>query len=206
MCNNLRLQGQYFDEETGLNYNRYRYYDPKLGQFIGQDPLTLQAGENLYDFAPSAVNWIDALGLSCDEVLDPRAMINLQRRLASMVNEVRDELLNNPKLLQDQLRRAEIDAIIDEPWRMRLFFGTALQRRVTDLAQGDSVLSVLRPTRGNAPQDYFGPGGLGYEITGGSKSSIFSHSQRSGVDAVVTYESIPADFGYKWVDWRLGGG
>lgn len=206
VCNNLRLQGQYFDEETGLNYNRYRYFDPKLGQFIGQDPLTLQAGENLYEFAPSAVNWMDALGLSCDEVLDSRAMINLQRRLASMVNQVRDELLNNPRLLQDQLRRAEIDAIIDEPWRMRLFFGTALQRRVTDLAQGDSVLSILRPTRGNAPQDYFGPGGLGYEITGGSKSSIFSHSQRTGVDAVVTYESIPADFGYKWVDWRLGGG
>ncbi|WP_141058143.1 RHS repeat-associated core domain-containing protein [Stenotrophomonas rhizophila] len=204
--NNLRLQGQYFDEETGFNYNRYRYYDPKLGQFIGQDPLTLQAGENLYDFAPSAINWMDALGLSCDEVLDSAAMINLQRRLAGMVNQVRDELLNDPKALQNQLRRKEIDAIIDEPWRMRLFFGTALQRRVTELAEGDSVLSVLKPTRGNAPQDYFGPGGLGYEITGGSKSSIFSHSQRPGVDAVVTYESIPADFGYKWVDWRVGGG
>ncbi len=206
VCNNLRLQGQYFDEETGLSYNRYRYYDPKLGQFIGQDPLTLQAGENLYEFAPSAVNWMDALGLSCDEVLDSRAMINLQRRLASMVNQVRDDLLNNPRLLQRQLRPREIDAIVDEPWRMRLFFGTALQRRVTELARGDSVLSVLRPTSGNAAQDYFGPGGLGYEITGGSKSSIFSHSQRSGVDAVVTYESIPSDFGYRWVDWSIGGG
>jgi RHS repeat-associated protein len=204
--NNLRLQGQYFDEETGLNYNRYRYYDPKLGQFIGQDPLTLQAGENLYDFAPSAINWMDALGLSCDEVLDSAAMINLQRRLAAMVNQVRDELLNNPNLLKRQLRPKEIDAIVDEPWRMRLFFGTALQRRVTALAEGDSVLSVLKPTRGNAPQDYFGPGGLGYEITGGSRSSIFSHSQRPGVDAVVTYESIPADFGYKWADWSTGGG
>ncbi|WP_411852744.1 RHS repeat-associated core domain-containing protein [Stenotrophomonas sp. LGBM10] len=105
--NNLRLQGQYFDEETGFNYNRYRYYDPKLGQFIGQDPLTLQAGENLYDFAPSAINWMDALGLSCDEVLDSAAMINLQRRLANMVNQVRDELLNDPKLLRRYLGQCD---------------------------------------------------------------------------------------------------
>lgn len=203
--NNLRLQGQYFDEETGFNYNRYRYYDPKLGQFIGQDPLTLQAGENLYDFAPSAINWMDALGLSCDEVLDSAAMINLQRRLANMVNQVRDELLNDPKLLRRYLTDGELDAIADHPWTMRLFFGTALQRRVTDLAEGDNVLSVLRPTRGNAPQDYFGPGGLGYEITGSSPSSIWSHSQRDGVDVVVTYDSIPGNFGYNWTGGGNGG-
>ena len=29
--NNLRFQGQYWDEETGLHYNRFRYYDPGTG-------------------------------------------------------------------------------------------------------------------------------------------------------------------------------
>ncbi|WP_162889052.1 RHS repeat-associated core domain-containing protein, partial [Pseudomonas syringae] len=30
---NLRFQGQYFDVETGLHYNTFRYYDPEIGRF-----------------------------------------------------------------------------------------------------------------------------------------------------------------------------
>jgi len=37
----LRFQGQYFDEETGLHYNRFRYYAPDIGRFISQDPIGL---------------------------------------------------------------------------------------------------------------------------------------------------------------------
>ncbi|MBD9417585.1 RHS domain-containing protein, partial [Pseudomonas sp. PDM16] len=32
----LRFQGQYYDQETGLHYNRFRYYDPDIGRFISQ--------------------------------------------------------------------------------------------------------------------------------------------------------------------------
>ena len=39
--NNLRFQGQYFDEESGLHYNRHRYYNPNTRQFISQDPIGL---------------------------------------------------------------------------------------------------------------------------------------------------------------------
>ncbi|VAW87382.1 Rhs-family protein, partial [hydrothermal vent metagenome] len=39
--NNLRFQGQYYDEETGLHYNRHRYYNPDTGQFINPDPIGL---------------------------------------------------------------------------------------------------------------------------------------------------------------------
>ncbi|MDF7325772.1 RHS repeat-associated core domain-containing protein, partial [Proteus mirabilis] len=35
---NLRFQGQYFDKETGLHYNTFRYYAPDLGRFTQQDP------------------------------------------------------------------------------------------------------------------------------------------------------------------------
>ena len=35
----LRFQGQYFDGETGLHYNRFRYYDPVVGRFVQQDPI-----------------------------------------------------------------------------------------------------------------------------------------------------------------------
>jgi RHS repeat-associated protein len=62
----LRLQGQYFDRETGLYYNRFRYYEPHVGSFISQDPLGLLAGENFYKFAPNIYAWSDPLGLICE--------------------------------------------------------------------------------------------------------------------------------------------
>ncbi|MDE1464275.1 RHS repeat domain-containing protein, partial [Spartinivicinus poritis] len=61
--NNLRFQGQYFDEETGLHYNRHRYYDPGLGRFINQDPIGIKGGLNLYKYAPNPVMWVDPFGL-----------------------------------------------------------------------------------------------------------------------------------------------
>ncbi|HAW91787.1 MAG: type IV secretion protein Rhs [Rheinheimera sp.] len=65
--NPLRFQGQYFDSETGLHYNHFRYYDPETGRFISQDPIGLLGGINHYQYAPNHVNWVDPLGLSCKE-------------------------------------------------------------------------------------------------------------------------------------------
>lgn len=65
--NNIRFQGQYFDEETGLHYNRFRYYNPNTGQFITQDPIGLLGGVNSYQYAPNPVGWVDPFGLSCKE-------------------------------------------------------------------------------------------------------------------------------------------
>ncbi|KYO05897.1 hypothetical protein BJP35_4259 [Enterobacter sp. J49] len=45
---NLRMQGQYLDRETGLHYNLFRYYDPDCGRFTQQDPIGLAGGINLY--------------------------------------------------------------------------------------------------------------------------------------------------------------
>ena len=59
----LRLQGQYEDEETGLAYNRFRYYDAEAARFIAPDPIGLDGGIHPYLFAPSAESWIDPLGL-----------------------------------------------------------------------------------------------------------------------------------------------
>lgn len=62
--NPLRFQGQYFDEETGLSYNRYRYYDPHTGQYVGRDPIGLLGGMNPYQYGPNGQQWIDPLGLA----------------------------------------------------------------------------------------------------------------------------------------------
>lgn len=59
----LRFQGQYYDAESGLHYNRHRYYDPDIGRFITPDPIGLAGGENPYQYAPSTTVWTDPLGL-----------------------------------------------------------------------------------------------------------------------------------------------
>nr|WP_282435330.1 RHS repeat-associated core domain-containing protein [Pseudoalteromonas arctica] len=63
----IRFQGQYLDEESGLHYNRYRYYSPKQQRFINQDPIGLVGGINHYQYAPNPVNWVDPFGLLCKE-------------------------------------------------------------------------------------------------------------------------------------------
>jgi RHS repeat-associated protein len=60
----FRFQGQQFDEETGLHYNRYRYYDPGVGRFISQDPIGLRGGSNLFAYAPNPMGWVDPFGLA----------------------------------------------------------------------------------------------------------------------------------------------
>jgi RHS repeat-associated protein len=65
-ANPIRLKGQFYDDETGLAYNRYRYFDETLGSFVSQDPLGLGAGDNIYRYAPNVFSWKDPLGLSCD--------------------------------------------------------------------------------------------------------------------------------------------
>jgi RHS repeat-associated protein len=68
----LRFQGQYYDNETGLHYNRFRYYDPDCGRFVSQDPIGLWGGANAYLHSPNPTGWLDELGLSC------RPKINLK--------------------------------------------------------------------------------------------------------------------------------
>jgi len=61
--NPFRFQGQYHDDESGLHYNRYRYYDPEIGRFISRDPIGLLGGINIHSYAPNPVEWVDPLGL-----------------------------------------------------------------------------------------------------------------------------------------------
>jgi RHS repeat-associated protein len=61
--NPIRFQGQCFDEETGLHYNRYRYYEPYSGRFTSKDPIGLAGGLNFHEYAPNTTAWIDPWGL-----------------------------------------------------------------------------------------------------------------------------------------------
>ena len=60
----FRYQGQYEDSETGLYYNRFRYYSPDEGMYISQDPISIAGGLNLYSYVHDVNRWLDIFGLS----------------------------------------------------------------------------------------------------------------------------------------------
>ena len=60
----LRWPGHYQDEETGLHYNRFRYYDPTLGRYLESDPQGLAGGLNLYAYTRNPLVSVDLRGLS----------------------------------------------------------------------------------------------------------------------------------------------
>ena len=60
----FKYQGQYEDAETGLYYNRFRYYDPNAGSYICQDPIGLAGSIQLYTYVSDNNSWVDQFGLS----------------------------------------------------------------------------------------------------------------------------------------------
>ncbi|NLU95162.1 DUF6531 domain-containing protein [Chitinophaga sp. Ak27] len=62
-CNYL-YQGQYADGETGLCYNRFRYYDAETGGYLSQDPIGLNGGMRLYGYVDDPNSLVDVWGLA----------------------------------------------------------------------------------------------------------------------------------------------
>ena len=66
----FRYQGQYEDEETGMYYNRFRYYSPDSGTYISQDPIGLLSDQpNFYAYVHDSNTWIDAFGLVANNIV-----------------------------------------------------------------------------------------------------------------------------------------
>ena len=59
----FRYQGQYEDVETGLYYNRFRYYDPESGNYVSKDPIGLEGGLSHYSYVIDVNLWLDVFGL-----------------------------------------------------------------------------------------------------------------------------------------------
>ena len=110
----FRFQGQYYDEESGLHYNRFRYYDPQIGRFISQDPSGLIGGMNLFEYAPNPIGWVDPLGLKKYCGLVYRALTQPQALEAAQQKDLSPKSRNNPHTAQEHI----------ENWRNRTQFET----------------------------------------------------------------------------------
>ncbi|MEG1466936.1 MAG: RHS repeat-associated core domain-containing protein [Hafnia sp.] len=81
----LRFQGQYHDEESGLSYNRYRYYDVSALRYLSPDPIGLAGGVNAYAYVPSPLSWVDPLGLDgCPDFESRSAALRAAKRDAGI--------------------------------------------------------------------------------------------------------------------------
>ncbi|WP_258958980.1 RHS repeat domain-containing protein [Paenibacillus tyrfis] len=65
----FQFPGQYEDEETGLYYNRFRYYSLHEGMYTQQDPIGLAGGLQLYGYVPDPNAWVDFFGLKVNRVV-----------------------------------------------------------------------------------------------------------------------------------------
>ncbi len=97
----FRLQNQYYDSETGLHYNYFRYYEPETGRFISQDPIGLFGGDNLYQFAPNAQIWIDYWGLAR---LTYRHTIKPDKKtnISELRRQIRGQIKAMNKIIQEE--------------------------------------------------------------------------------------------------------
>jgi RHS repeat-associated protein len=108
----FRYQGQYEDSETGLYYNRFRYYSPEEGMYLSKDPIGL-AGNNptLYGYVKDTNSWVDKFGLF---LINPKSVFFSQNDISSN--------FSNGKSVQETINAIKINPKIaenfDEPIRL----------------------------------------------------------------------------------------
>lgn len=107
--NPFKFSTKYQDDESGLLYYGYRYYDPVTGRWPSRDPIGEDGGENLYNYTiNNPINQIDVLGLAapysrvwpktCNGIGDATWLLENVRKLGSDFNNAKQwkGIYNNP--------------------------------------------------------------------------------------------------------------
>jgi len=105
----FRFQGQQFDEETGLHYNRFRYYDPGCGRFVSQDPIGLVGSTNIFSYAINPILLVDPFGLSSAKL--DKALGGRKGDCYQAHHLIPEEVMNDPqyKSMFDKLKSMGFD-------------------------------------------------------------------------------------------------
>ncbi|TBL39465.1 hypothetical protein EYZ01_10700 [Hafnia alvei] len=105
----LRFQGQYHDEESGLSYNRYRYYDVSALRYLSPDPIGLAGGVNAYAYVPSPLSWVDPLGLTSCKLAEAMEEAGISRPANSQAHHIVPETAQSAGPARDVLNKHGID-------------------------------------------------------------------------------------------------
>ncbi|MEQ9880353.1 RHS repeat-associated core domain-containing protein [Pectobacterium aroidearum] len=108
----LRYQGQLYDAETGLYYNRHRYYDAESGQYLSPDPIGLLGGNRPQGYVHNPLMWVDPLGLAkagcpMGEILadaDRWSLANVSDRQKGMIKDKLSVVKERSKALNSKMR------------------------------------------------------------------------------------------------------
>ncbi len=101
----LLYAGQWQDAESGLCYNRFRYYEPETGMYLVSDPLGLLGGEQTYRYVPNPCGYVDPLGLATCPIIRQRVLANLEAsRAARAASNFGKPLVQRNKTIGDKVR------------------------------------------------------------------------------------------------------
>jgi RHS repeat-associated protein len=123
---NYAWTGREFDSATGLQYNRARYYDPKTGRWLSQDPLGFDAGDsNLYRYVLN-----DPLGGT-----DPSGKVVIQ------VHGVRDQGVDKAwKGVAEGLQAGGAQTVISYTWTAENFVSLKMDKQPSILLNGFNTI------------------------------------------------------------------
>ena len=138
------FQGQYYDEEIKLAYNRFRYYSPDMGMYISSDPIGLAGGFNTYAYVKDTNTWVDVLRLSGELVYqlirDNKVVyydITSRTALERMAEHGKTKVFDNMEILADGLTHDQARSIEGALIRQRL------KERADDWSDFDSIKARL---------------------------------------------------------------
>ena len=147
-------QGQYYDTEIELAYNRFRYYDPEDGRYISQDPIGLAGGMNSYTYVQDSNSYIDPFGLSSKTYVKKNEVLtydNFRKKSKVGDNLEGHEVLQNSILKQKGLtkKRLDTDASKNNPV-IALDKDTHKKVNKAQIEQGTKDMSVKESIEANS--------------------------------------------------------
>ena len=105
----FKFQGQSLDTETGLHYNRFRYYDSDVGMFVSRDPIQLEGGTNTFAYAPNPTQWVDPTGLKKGD--------NAPRHGPNAVKRINNRLPRNNCFAGKTMSMQDIPKVMKEKYK-----------------------------------------------------------------------------------------
>ncbi|MEI7325956.1 RHS repeat-associated core domain-containing protein, partial [Pectobacterium carotovorum] len=201
----LGFAGQYRDTESGLCYNRFRYYDPAGGCYISPDPIGVLGGESNYGYVHNPVCWVDPFGLAGCSVLDD--IIKDANKVASTgggITSKQAQILRNNlpviqrrTVFQNQMARKEF--VKNQDYLMRQWEANmgmswpkgATPHHIIPLESGGAnKWWNLMPTNGTLPNHSL-PGIPGPHAAGGTLRTTIQQGRKALPPGTITDLRLP---------------